>query len=79
MVVFFFIPSIIKSRALLIGEKVLSYLSYLAGDAGIETILALDFFLFLSNVFYGLFLRNYNLFYFDNAFGVDVPKVGNTL
>jgi hypothetical protein len=68
-----------KSLALFIGENVLSYLSYFAGDAGIDTILALDFFLFFNNMFYGLFLRKSILFSFDNAFGVDVPKVGRTL
>jgi len=68
-----------KSLVLSFGENALYYFSYFAGDAGIEIILTLDFFLFFRRLFYGLFLRNYILVSLDNALGVDVPKVGYTL
>lgn len=71
IVVFFFIPSIINPLAKLAGE-LLSYLSSLAGEAGIETILALDFFLFFTKLFYGLFFSSYIFVYFDIALGVYV-------
>lgn len=57
--------------AKLAGE-LLSSLSSFAGDAGMETILALDFFLFFNRLFYGLFLRNYILVYLERALGVYV-------
>ena len=47
IVVFFFIPSIIKSLALVEGDIRSSFYS-LAGDAGIDIILAKDFLRFLS-------------------------------
>ncbi len=57
--VFFFIPSMMRSLTLLDGEN-RSSLSYLAGDDGIEIILAQDFLRFFNKNAEGsgLFLRN---------------------